>query len=538
MIEFDNPAKPVTWEFNLKIILGRVFYILLFCAGIYNALLESLRLGGISSDNVDTLMLWYGFQEHGWRFIKTWLYTQDNWLLSLWPFHALLYSIFPFTPTLSILSGLGVFLLNVAICGLIANRIGAKKSVWLVPLLLLFSGEFFYSNSGAFYPITHNITHFFGLLALLLSILWIQYRYKLALALVVLAVVMGGLSDPWFLPSYGLALLMAAVIMRNAYLLRAVILSLILNFTYVFGLFHFLSGTSFSLASWQQFTYNLQYIGNNLGRFINFFPSNSSWAGLASLVILLFLTGVITAQLKQRFLPAAGPQFFFLTTAFSLIILTVSFLFYAEPAPRYLLNFFILGILALSAGIELNWGNFSKWMRITLYTVGVMYVISCLSSHVSLWKQPLTLPPNEYDDLQTVLTSHGWTYGYADYGSANVITGLSQNHIRVRPIAFSKENGYMYWDRRKQTSPLWYQPSDIPAGQKQFFVYWHPTPSHRDASLHQRALTQQYGPPIQILPYKEGVIMVWPHSLKVGLKKDILPTWEEQLPTWAVLMLI
>lgn len=530
VMEFAHPAKPMTQTLSLKRILLRVAYILLLSAGIYTAFLESLRLGGLSSDNTDTLMLWYGFQEHGWSFLKTWLYTPDNWLLSLWPFHALLFSIFPFTPTLSILSGFCVFLLNVLLCGLIANLIGAKKSAWLVPLLLLYSGDFFYSYSAVTYPITHNVTHFFGLLTLFFAIHWIQTRHKMALIMVSFGIVFGGLSDPWFLPSFSLALLAAAIMTRNSYLVAAIILAIILNITYVFGLFHFLSGAPFHLANWHQFIDNLRYVVNHVGLFINFFPSNSPWAAHISLVILLLLTGLIIPQLKQ--------PFFFLTITCSLIILTISFLLYAETAPRYLLNVFILGILGLCAGIELKWDGFAKWIRITLCTLGLLYVSVCISSHVPLWKQSPALPPNEYNDFLTVLTEHGWTYGYANYWSANIITGLSNNRIKVRPIAFSKEKGYLYWDRRKQASPFWYLPTDIPAGQKQFFVYWHPTESHQNISFYQHGLTQQYGPPMQILPYKDGIIMVWQHPLKIGLKKDISPSWEERLPVLTILMLI
>ncbi len=525
----------------------RVFYLLLLSAGIYNVLLNALRFARIDSDVTDTLMLWYGFQEHGYNFIKTWVYSQDNWLLSLFPWHALLFSIFPFTPKLIILTGVWIYLLNVLLCGLIANSIQAKKSALLVPLLLLSAGEFAYTHGYITYSLTHNITNFFGLLSMFFAIRWIQHRHWASLVILFLGTVIGGLSDPWYLPCYGLPILFAVIAKKNptdVYLLATSILAMAVIKTKAFGFCYFLRSSHFPLANWHQVKISALYFWKNSGWFINFFPAYFRWSAVASLIILFTLIGFIAIKLKQRFPQALSQRFFFLTIAWSLIILVVSFILDAEFAYenssldncRYFLNVFILGILGLTVGIELYWDSFSKWTKLILITAGLLYVISGLSTVAPLWKQPPALTPNQNAGLLAVLTEHGWSYGYADYQNANIITGLSNNTIRVRPIYFSLEEGHIFCEHQVQTSPIWCTPQDIPPGQKTFFIYLHPMFNNKDVQFFRQKLIEQYGLPIQALPYQGSLIMVWSHPLRVEFKKK--KSWEDELPSLTLRMLM
>lgn len=545
MLKMFYECKPTISEHSQrkllsKSILRKIFFCLVSLTAFYHALINVLVRGRVNSDHADTLMLWYGFKQYGWKFIKTWLYTQDNWLLSLLPFHALMYSIFPFSPLLIVLAGFLVFLLNIIFCGMIAKLLRAKNSVYLVPIFLMCSGDFFYTYSNALEPICHNITHFFGLLSLFLAMRWVKAHRPWSLAMLCFSMVAGGVSDPWFMPTFALPLLLTAFAIKKQepYLFRGVLAAFFLIITHVLGLFSFLEGMSYHIANRNQFISNIGRIVNNLGLFINFFPIQAHWAGMTSLVILLILTGLIIHKIKQqKFSLENTHKIFFLSIGFSFIILTLSFLFHAGNSLYYLFNLFILTILIISVGIEHYWQTFSPRTQAILLFLSVLYIASGLSTTVPIWKQAPQLPPNEYDSLMALLTKNGWTYGYADYWQANALTALSHDSIRVRPIAFFDENGYMYRDKRRQTSPLWYLPADIPANQKYFFVYLTPGQSRTNELFYQKAMTAQFGVPVATQTYQQGIIMVWDHPLKIIHKKDFHP-WDTQIPLFILLMLI
>lgn len=505
-----------------KIIIS--FYLIILLAAIYNSLIAVLGFTVLDSDYSDTAMLWWGYQEHGWEFIKSWLYTQDNWLLSLLPWHALLFSIFSPSKTTVVLSGYFVFLLDVFLCGLIAWSLNARKSAFLAPLLLLFSNQFAFSAGYIAYPITHNITLGFGLLMVLFCIQWLKHQNLWSLAMVFVAAVIGGISDPWLTPCFGVPLLVAAFLIqpRQTYLLITLVAVIVVIMSNFFNVFYFLPRPAFGFGGLIKIGYQLSYFFKNLGWYFNFFLFFYRWTAIVSLILILILCSYIVKRLVKDITLTIERRLFFLTWAFSSGLLFLSFIFYSQGVKhntleynRYSMNIYFLTVLGICSGAEIYWKDFSKLIKSQYLILAVLFIISGLSSCLYLWKERPHIRRQEwFEDFLQVLQQNHLTYGYANYWHSSIITWLSQNSVLVRSIGFNEQSGHIYLEKRVQTSPFWYQPQDIPQGQQLFFVYFE---AHAQICLSlelcRQGLIEQNGPPINTIPFKNGMIMIWSHPL-------------------------
>ncbi len=528
-----------------------IFYccaLILFSLGLYHLVLMAVKFSRIDSDVTDTWMLWSGYQQYGINFIKTWRYGPDNWLLSLFPWHALIYRFLTFSAKSVVLTGLGIWLGNIILCGLIGFNLGTKKTAFIAPILLLCAGAFVYERGYTFYFISHNITNFFGLLSFLLAILWIKHQRIYFLIMLCFFSIIGGLSDPWFLPCYSLPMLIAVFLMKKKKIMTAqisnlliifLIISLLLIETKIFELLNFLPSARYKIANWHELIHSVLFFLKSSGWFILFLPSYTFRSSVVSLIILWVLFYLITIKIKQK-TPSTPQLFFFCTIGLSWFILLSSFVLYARSAYlyslddyRYFLNLFTLSILFLSAGAEIYWKNFSKITQAVICLAALVYMGCGLITVAPLWKQNPEVN-NNHEALRKVLSAQGLTYGYSDYNNSSIITALSNNTIQSRPIGFSEKTGRLYAYNEPQTSPFWYLPGDIPARQKTFFVFI--PPENGRVSFYQDALINQFGEPAQILPFQESVILVWSHSLKFDINQK--QPWTKHLLLNTVMLLL
>lgn len=483
--------------------------------------LATIKYARLDFDSPDTLMLWYGFKQYGFTFLRNFYYTQDNWLLSLLPIHALLFMFFPFNSWLVVLFGFALWGLSAGLCGLIAYRLRAKKAMFLAPILLLCASQFVYDKAYLVYFITHNISNFWGLVCLFFAILWIQRAYKLDLAVVFGSAVIAGLSDPWFLPAYCLPIIVASILLwkishNDQIRTRAFNLFAVIAFSYVaiaskfFGTFYFFPQLFYKF-SFAQLSHLLLILAKNLGFFFNFFPIYNSWASIISLIILFGLVIFVGVDFRRRQL-AIQPEsiLFFLTGLFSFVMLPLSFILGAHLKAfeaRYFINFFVVGILGLSIGLDYLWLYLSKWTKKIIGVLILLYATSAWSTQISLWSQMPHLPVSGEEGVLNFLIKNQLTYGYSDFLSATLLTGLSQDAIRVRPIDFSPVTGDINGLRLCQSSLLWASAKDIPLHQNNFFVYLRN--SEPANPVQKDALIAQLGRPSQILKYEKNLILVW-----------------------------
>src|SRR6185437_15172384 len=82
--------------------------------GLFVSFRYAISIWTPDSDMAVPLALWTGFQRHGWSFLASWRYTPDNWLLSLTPIDALVFSLAGPSPTTVAAVGWMIFAASVA----------------------------------------------------------------------------------------------------------------------------------------------------------------------------------------------------------------------------------------------------------------------------------------------------------------------------------------------------------------------------------------------------------------------------------------
>ncbi len=514
--------------------------VLLLLLGLYNSFKASFALTFVNSDVADTAILWDGVHQYGWIFVKSWMYTIDNWLLSLLPLHFLLFEIFGANTKVILWSGYLIFLANVILCGLIAYSINARIASILVPVVLLFSNYFTYLYGMIAFPISHNITNLYGLICFLFVIKWMKNPRFFHLVIIFFCIVVAGLSDPWLLPCYAIPILLSQFILlirsqpthkinHNAWLIVTLMLALLIIATKFFGIFSYVKSTELSTFSFTYLFANFDLFLKALGGLLNLIPdflqishSHLFLVKKLSIIIIFILSSAIAIDIITLVRENPVRLNFFLTIIFSFLLLMVSFCLlntegvklWTIDLSRYLINLLFLLILGIAVSIEFYWHTFHKALKIALTTVSLLYVFTSISSTYPLWKQPTNIKENEFTSLTNFLSTNHLTYGYADYWKANIVTLLSKNKIRVRSIKFSKKNGTVTSSLHFQTSKLWYLPNDLPTDTNETFIIVEKGYSLcNDIQSCTAKLTQQFGPPAKILTYKDNFIMIWNHPL-------------------------
>lgn len=515
---------------------------LLALLGLYTSFKASFACNVANSDISDTAMLWYGLHQQGWFFIKNWFYNQDNWLLSLFPIHFILFEIFSPSPTTVIWSGYLFLLANLLMCAWIAKNLNSPISAIVVPLILLFSSSFVYFGGLITFAVSHIITNLYGMLCLFFLIKWTKNPSPLYTGLIFFLTTTAGFSDPWFVPCYSLPMIGAQLIrLKFAWhsnlrwpLLRfifALLLAMIIIKTKILGIFHFVPDTKPDFASFRQVISHIGFLIKDLGWLFNLWPSPFKFAhfmaifpGIFSFGAILFLTVMVFIQVKKNISFNHKELFvFFLTALFSIISIMLCFCLFREAGPhienfsvsRYLINIVFLLTLAISLGIENYPQQFSLLFKVFAAGVAILYGTTGIVSTLPFWKHPYIIRMGDHPSLIKFLSSHQLTYGYADYWKANVISWISNHKIQIRSIVFSQQ-GTLLPLHTIQTSALWYLPSDAPKNQPDFFVILDQE-DHRCPVMQTciKSVIQQLGTPEKILSYKKDVIIVWSHPLSL-----------------------
>jgi len=504
---------------------------------------------GLGSDDVNTIMLWYGIKQYGLSFISTWNLTKDNWFFSLLPLHALLFSLFGAKLIIVSITGWLIYVFSALISGVIAWQVKSKKAWWWVLLLLIFQGSYAYQPGLVAYSISHNITNLFGLLSLVLLIYWLHNTRNRWLAVIgiLCLLTMAGLSDPWLLPTYLLPLFLTSIllffrphqtILRKGdrwYLFLVLCLAMILVSTKCLFLLHFLPHISYHfVTSWSKFVNNFYLLIEGLGGWFNLIPwpkLPSDWlsgsrfiSSMISLVLVSVLLSYVTYIAWKKTLPISLPTFIlYLFIGLSVTIMTLSFLFNADPniiinesSARYLISIFYLVVIYLVLQIDHNWIDLSIIWKMIAILLTTLFLISGVSGHFDLLQKPGVHFRTNDNIIHFIkfLQQHDLTFGYGSYNDSHMVTVLSQQQIIMRPIFFTNHLKKMMIGQIGQSSKLldwWYRPS------KYYFIAL----SSDQYECRQMSLShcihiaiQQFGEPLKTLHYGHDVtILVWNYPL-------------------------
>jgi hypothetical protein len=500
--------------------------------GLWTSLRYCLATWAIDPDIGDTAMLWSGMHAHGLGFLKSWYYTQDNWLLSLAPFHFVQFALFGTKPLLLVISGWVIFVGCVAVALVIAWRMaGLTACLVLAPVLLLCRAGVVGKVAFLSYPIEHNISLLWGLVALVAAARWIRAGSLCALAGTTAALSIDGISDPWAKAAFLVPMLISgaalAMLMprspgksRLLALCAAVIAAGIVCQTKFFGWLSFLPEDQLLPANWQQMNDNfVAFVGMVAAMFSPFPGIATHWPIVIGATWLLL--GPLTAAalgmiVRRRDRMLLEQWFLLLAMLLSVGGVTGAFLIgtFQELAVsgRFFMNLYVFLPIVIATGVALA-GRRARPFRLCAGGMAALLIVSGIASQPAAWLRAVP-PLDKYGvfPLAAFLQSQGLRHGYGAYWGtdANAVSWVSHDRVEIRPVKFDPDTGEIA-PRPGQTSPLWYEPNETM--QANFVIVTHDPENCPKIEACVQGVINQFGSPVRTLTYQDMQVLVWNHGL-------------------------
>jgi hypothetical protein len=497
-------------------------------------------------------MLWQGINDHGMSWLSGWIFTQDNWLFSLVPFHFLGFLIFGATPAVVIFGGWVIFILSAFISGVIAWKLNAKRAALLIPVVLLFTGHFVHANSFASYSTSHNVTNLFGLASLLVILQWVQAQKNISLILLLLILIAGAVSDPWMVAAYNLPIMLVSAIlyfmptlkikrMDCAKLFLVALVSILAVKTKLFRTLSFLPSMEFHVGSWETIKNNVSFLIKNLGGMLDILPFRESnefiYAAISLVIIVSLLIVNVGKAIRSSVINEKSIFIFVLFSFFSIGGISLAYSIGSIEATsitaRFLVNCMYLNVIGLGVLVDRHWGNSSTTSRLISLSVTALFLLAGITSNFQAWRTPgLALKDGGTIELLDFLQNNNLSYGYGPYwgAHANAVTAASGSKVRIRPVVFDNTTGMMIAGTRPESSKHWYLPDDAPADQKEYFVLVRRDVEECvDINLCIAGLEKQFGPAVKQLKYSDATILVWDHPLITYLAPPRRIALEDQI---------
>lgn len=502
--------------------------------------ISTLRM--LDPDMVHSVLVWQGVQANGLSWLNEWRFTQDNWLLSLIPFQALMVQLGNDAISTLVFSGWLIFFLAAVFSALIARVLAGNLAAGITFTLLIWVNAYGHIEGFASYPVSHNITNLFGLVTLWQLLRWVARPSWVNGILICLLQLMAGLSDPWLLPTFTLPFILSLSIVgicfRDGQALKAracapLVLGLSVVFilvkTGVFGVFSFIPAMHFQPGPLPTQIANLVTLIGNLGGLFSLLPSllalDPNWpetqiryAGISSLLVLgLFVYSVM--RLAARSEPRRQ-QVFAGVALFSVAGICAAYVISSVPAnvtsSRFVINALYLVTITIVVCVVRRWPVLPRPGRILITLVGVSYLLTAMTSlyrfaHISWYPQG----DRAVSAMIETLDKHGLNYGYGPYhgSKSNAVTVMTDGRIIIRPVAFDPATGQIGLTH-PQTAMRWFTSEDAPKDQQRFFVYLtRDTAECPDFDQCRNALFRDFGAPVEAIPFDKGIIYVWDHPL-------------------------
>jgi hypothetical protein len=529
-----------------KIIIAALLLFILFA--LWTSIHETFAIWNISADTVDMPLLFHGLQVHGIKFLTTWRYTEDNWLLSVGPLSYVIYHLFGVNNFTIIGPGWIVLVFNAFVGGYILLRLAKKQSIYpsllyllvcLLPSLGSIGGTGFMA-----YLMSHNSTMsivFISLLCLLVATQKSEPSFvNIWMLLLLYSVFIGGLSDPWFNSAFTLpailSLALLSLSMKNKsgiYIsLLYISIGLVLSLTKLFGILDFLPSTHYVFVkSIKQFYQNIYYFSSSLLTFTNAHEllrmDHPLGYAYISGVIYVAASALYYTSIKHK-LKAAAENLFIYFSAWSIIIMAAAFVFSNFPdgddSARFLVNIFYLSFMVIIYAYYKNYdGKFYKLLIPILLLL--LYSFSSAYQGVQYWKS-ISLNHNNSSSTSLInfLDDHDLHYGYGGYwaSDANAISVISGYHTLIRPVsyepAYKKGNNINFpfayiIGTHGQSSPFWYHKRDTKKYNNSFLVIANgggdPELYNNSINSSEKVAIGQFGTPSKIYSFDKKKILVW-----------------------------
>lgn len=474
----------------------------------------------IEPDVANSPLVWRGFLTEGFAVFKDWKPTPDNWYFTIYPVNFIFFWLLSDDGKIPLIISTSLYISLAAIIVswmlyTIKKSYTAIISMFCLTLLPAYS----YNFGFLAHPFSHNSTNFFGVLVVGLCF-WNLKKNSFPLAVVYsILALLPSLSDPWFLATFFLPLLLTQIYFTWAGVLQK-------NITLIFGFMFILSMTHvipralglpvqhLHILPADQWITNAGWAVTLLGKSMNVLFIDHPTAHIISFVIWVFviLYAAINAfkeNQKTRFL-----------AVFSLLtcsgIISSFIISYESPdyiSARFFMNavIFTLTLALLSFSLKKN------------YIIGFILVLFLGSSVYSYQQnnQPLYNQEQQTRAYIDFLTKNNLTFGYGDYWKAsNTVNWLSKGSIHITPVFFDKKTYRIQFDNvRSQTLASWLTPEYIKhSSDRQFIAIAAVDKADAPADVKARlnAIIQQVGNPDEKLIFQDMTLYVYKHKISLN----------------------
>jgi len=507
-----------------------VVWAALMLAALWMSLKTVMNGCGVDPDSIMALTLWQGITAHGLGWVSGFSFTPDNWLFSIMPVDFLGFVLFGARAWVVVASGWLVLALSALAAGWLAARLGAGRAAYAVPLLLLLVGWYAQDPGYVAYPTSHDVTNLLGILALLCLCRLIQGGGRGWLAGLGLLLFMGTLADPWMMAAYDVPVLLVVgwEVWRGARLGAVVLVvlgvMLLVRAHRHLGLWFLPPGPS-RPAHPALMLANLSWLPRDLGGLLAVIPLPGSqtifWApALAALVVAGLVLWAVWPGLRTRGDEASLALVMRIAvlsgglTAMGFVGLNIV---QGPYAGRFLLNDLYLFAVLLAVGAGRVRG---LWRRVVVGLYAAAFMLCGLITTHPAWGPPgIQMQTNGLAAEAAFLEANGLSYGYGPYhgSGSNAVTALSGGEVVIRPVLFDAKTGWILPTQRAMTARDWVTPADVPPGTASMFVFivddgeTCPNPAVCVAGV-----SAQFGPPARRLSYRNAVILVWDHRVRIA----------------------
>lgn len=531
---------------------GMVSTVLLFAA-LYSSLAFTFSVwgSGPSADSATTAMLWRGFGQHGFHFLSSWRYSQDNQLLSLMPLAGIVYSLFGISAYSVVGIGWLVFVLNALLLFALARRfVGLHSALFLAVIVLSANVPTIGIVGFLGFSQTHNISFVWSLLSLYAAARALGDNRSFWPAIFFLTVTVGAVSDAWFNAALTIPIICGSLILRRdteagpqvRRLGILALLAMLLASTKLLGLLAFVpSGHFHHAGSLSEVANNAVWLAKILAVFFNVTAAHTllSWAGAAvyaSMIAVLVLASLRNFMEAWHNYPIAQ-KFVMLTALLSIVVMTLAFIASSFPSGvnqsgRFLVNVFYFAPFFLALALL---SRPTKSARVLGATCGAMFIgLSFTVNHGALvWQGPRMATAK---GLARFLREHRLFHGYGPYYdvNANTVTWGSHFTVKVRPLMFANAPDARHRDawhcptcaalwvpNPNQDSRRWFRSQAARHRGRSFLVFSAGGLPCATVPVCDRDAIQEFGPPSRILRQGGFTILVFPRPLATYIARSV-----------------
>ncbi|MCS3422865.1 hypothetical protein M2403_001465 [Rahnella sp. BIGb0603] len=503
-----------------KIINSDVFiYFAVTILSIICAYFLTKRYFPIEPDAANSPLVWREMLENGFSVIKYWKPTPDNWYFTVYPINFFFFFVLSDDGKIPLIISTSLFVsLSAIIITWILNSTNKSKASFLAMSALIFLPAYVYTFGFIAHPFSHNSTNFFGIFTFALCFYNIKKSSTRITILYSLIALLSAVSDPWFLATYFLPILLVQIYFswkeksnwKNTVIFG---ITFILAMTHVIPRILGLPVQHFKLAPFDLWAENAAWMVKIIGRSMNIFFIDAQIAYVSSFIVWSLIVIYSIYDCLQR---GKESTFIAIFSALTIAGIISSFIIsYTTPADisaRFFINAicfsFVIGALC-----------FSYKRNILIVLAFTLFVFSSLYSYTVI-KSPLYDQEKQTLSYIDFLKEHKLFFGYSDYWlSSNTVNWLSNNEIHISPVLFDKKTYRIQFDEvRSQTFSTWLTPTYFEkAPQRQFISIPAIQNSQPDSEMNRRldAIKQQVGIPDEVLTYEDKTLFIYNSKITI-----------------------